>query len=108
MGGAPEGGGPPKAAIQRGPCPKVLAEFDRRPLAGARGRLLCCTLKALAAFSIPTRYPAGAHPERSEPSIEHGVRCMYHNVRAAVQCATPASLRLALSALRSMAQYGAR
>ena len=27
---------------------------------------------------------------------------MYHNVRAAVQCATPASLRLALSALRSM------
>ena len=27
------------AAIQRGPCPKVLAGFDRRPLAGARGRL---------------------------------------------------------------------
>ena len=39
MGGAPEGGGPPRAAIQRGPCPKVPAEFDRRPLAGARGRL---------------------------------------------------------------------
>ena len=27
------------AAIQRGPCPKVPAEFDRRPLASARGRL---------------------------------------------------------------------
>ena len=27
------------AAIQRGPCPKVPAEFDRRPLAGARGRV---------------------------------------------------------------------
>ena len=31
MGGPPEGGGPPRAAIQRGPCPKVPAEFDRRP-----------------------------------------------------------------------------
>jgi hypothetical protein len=39
MDGAPEGGGPPRAAIQRGPCPKVPAEFDRRPLAGARGRV---------------------------------------------------------------------
>ena len=39
MGGAPEPGGPPGAAIQRGPCPKVPAEFDRRPLAGARGRV---------------------------------------------------------------------
>ena len=37
MGGAPEGGGPPRAAIQRGPCPKVPAEFDLRQLAGARG-----------------------------------------------------------------------
>ena len=39
MGGAPEGGGPPMAAIPRGPCLKALAEFDRRPLAGARRRL---------------------------------------------------------------------
>ena len=42
MRGPSEGGGPPRAAIQRGPCPKVPAEFDRRPLAGARGRLRLC------------------------------------------------------------------
>ena len=39
MGGPSEAGRPPRAAIQRGPCPKVPAEFDRRPLAGARGRV---------------------------------------------------------------------
>ena len=38
MGGAPEGGGPPRAAIQRGPCPKVPAEFDSPALVGASAR----------------------------------------------------------------------
>ena len=33
------GARPRRAGIPKGPCPKVPAEFDRRPLAGARGRV---------------------------------------------------------------------
>ena len=54
MDGAPEGGGPPRAAIQRGPCPKVPAEFDRRPLAGARGRLpSSCPIELQTCLGMP-------------------------------------------------------
>ena len=61
MGGAPEAGRPPRAAIQRGPCPKILPKFDRRPLAGARGRLWA----PLARLYTHCEFPAGFASKRT-------------------------------------------
>ena len=61
MRGPSEGGGPPRAAIQRGPCPKILPKFDRRPLAGARGRLCALVLGAQCGRpSAPSTAPCRA------------------------------------------------
>ena len=82
MGGPPEGGRPPMAAIQRGPyaCPKVPAEFDRRPPAGARGRpgargRLVHTLDAFTAC------PAGPCRLRDRASIDNCQDCGYRQRR---------------------------